>query len=90
MSAGIPIPKHNAKSGCASLRPLRPFDPFGRRREEALLVTRAAQWHLRKARVGFVTSYWDVTNAFGSTTHDALNSTVDQLSMGHDAHFVKS
>eukprot|EP00972_Heterocapsa_arctica_P097293 14353935-Heterocapsa_arctica.AAC.1 len=65
-------------------------DISGRRREEALLVIRAAQWHLRRARVGFVTSFWDVTKAFGSTTHDALNETVDRLRMGHDAHCVKS
>eukprot|EP00972_Heterocapsa_arctica_P092960 13711137-Heterocapsa_arctica.AAC.1 len=59
----------------------------GRRREDALLVIRAAQWHLSASRLGFVTSYWDVTNAFGVSTHDAMDATVDRLDMKHDASF---
>eukprot|EP00972_Heterocapsa_arctica_P073088 10795665-Heterocapsa_arctica.AAC.1 len=62
----------------------------GCRREEASLVVRAAQWRLSSSRLGFVTSYWDVTNAFGSSTHDALDATVYRLDMKHDASFVKS
>eukprot|EP00972_Heterocapsa_arctica_P044140 6516155-Heterocapsa_arctica.AAC.1 len=62
----------------------------GRRREEAQLIIRAAQWRLSASRLGFVTSYWDVVNAFGSSKHDALDATVDRLRMRHDANFMKS
>eukprot|EP00972_Heterocapsa_arctica_P098326 14509954-Heterocapsa_arctica.AAC.1 len=30
LSAGLPVPKHNAKTGCASLRVLHLLDPFGK------------------------------------------------------------
>lgn len=43
-------------------------------RVQASINSCATFWHLRQDNIGFVAQFWDASNAFASTPHDALDA----------------
>jgi hypothetical protein len=60
-----------------------------RRREEAVLVIRVLKWRLRQLKLGSLSCFWDLSNAFPSMAYDQIDDAVDRSAPQHEGWFLK-
>eukprot|EP00972_Heterocapsa_arctica_P093367 13772887-Heterocapsa_arctica.AAC.1 len=61
----------------------------GRRKEGAILQVNCALWRAHRIHRSTVACLWDVSNAFPSLSHTALDRAVDEVHNGQDAVLAK-
>eukprot|EP00972_Heterocapsa_arctica_P059546 8780984-Heterocapsa_arctica.AAC.1 len=61
----------------------------GRTTEGAILQVKCALWRARRTHRSTVACLWDVSNAFPSISHTALDLAVDEVHDGQDAVLAK-